>query len=737
MLQIDMCNMAGYCTVFAVKRLGARMRGPSLTTYAGVSLLLCGSLAIADDTASKSAPDRKSGGIGLIEEVVVTATKRDANLRDIPISIDSFRGEDLREIGATDSESIAKFAPGVTTTTGPDPEAVQIVIRGISTGAQLNYFNRTFGIFYDDISLVNPSLAGIQPNFSIYDMRSVEILKGPQGTLFGGSALAGAVRYVPAMPDLDEPHGSFAASIGEHARSDDRSQGYDLMWNQPLTDHLAARIVGSKQNRPGYINDTRNDRQDTNETESTQYRAIVSWDITDRFSLDVNAARRESQQNDSPYANYDYQPVHDAKFFADSTDAVMDVGYLAAQYDFDDFYGKLILSQLNKDSYQRYDYSTFTGTSQAGIGTYNDSTLHSEQPSAELRLVSTSPTQSRFAFLDSWNYIAGYFYTRSDQGGLITIGTAQTSEFFTLSGDVLAEEHAIFFDVSRTFFEKWELGLGGRYFRQTTDGLIVGKAKFGLLNDPLLAQLMPPIVAAGLPDGAETNRDQAKISDTVFNPKVTLQYRFSDNLWFFASAIKGFRYAGLNTNVSQDPEGPLLFDSDHIWNYELGVRSEWFGGALQVDLTAFHIDWTDLQINQLDYLGVFGFIKNIGEAENTGAELSVTSLLPGGLALKMNAAYIDAHTTVPFDDYSGEIPAGRELPLTSPWSASAILLWYRAFSHFDVISSLSYTYQNRNYNNLAQTYEHPALSLLGASLKMDFPQVWGQPAISLIGTNLT
>lgn len=105
----------------------------------------------------------------LLEEVLVTATKREESVRDIPVSIVAFRGEDLRELGINDSESIAKFTPGVTTAAGTDSESVRVIIRGVSTGALLSYFTRTFGIFYEDISLVNPTLVGVQPNFNLYD----------------------------------------------------------------------------------------------------------------------------------------------------------------------------------------------------------------------------------------------------------------------------------------------------------------------------------------------------------------------------------------------------------------------------------------------------------------------------------------------------------------------------------------------------------------------------------------
>lgn len=137
-----------------------------------------------------------------ITEIIVTATKREESVRDVPISIDAFSGEDLAQRGVKDLEGLLKYSPGVILKKGSASDSSNITIRGI--GGTSKYFNRTFGLFYQDVSLVNPSLAGAQPDIDPFDMRTVEVLKGPQGTLFGGSALAGAVRYVPTPPSLDE-----------------------------------------------------------------------------------------------------------------------------------------------------------------------------------------------------------------------------------------------------------------------------------------------------------------------------------------------------------------------------------------------------------------------------------------------------------------------------------------------------------------------------------------------------
>ena len=677
----------------------------------------------------------------VLEEVVVTATKREVDLRDVPLSIDAFSGEALREIGVENIEGIARFSPGVSVSPGLDPEAAQIIIRGVSTDTFFTFFTRTFGMFYEDISLVNPSILGPQPNIDPFDLRSVEILKGPQGTLFGGSALSGAVRYVPNHPDYEAAYGKVAANIGTLDRSSGNSHRYDVMWNQPLGDNLAARVVASKGDRPGYVKDIRSGQDDINSTDSEQLRALISWRATEKLEFRLNALRRETHQDDGSFADNDQEPTHSNRFFADVLDSRTDIAILTTEYDFEFADLSLILSQLDKDYPQRIDYSQFFGTSQVGLGLYGDTTIYSSQPSAELRLVSANPVESDWWLLNGWDYVVGLFYIESDQYLSLDLGTELTGNILQLKGDVYAEEKAFFFDLKRKFGDRWEFGFGGRYFEQSTvaDISTMADPVSGLsATNPLVALLTPIINALPVDStGVNLGRDQGEISETVFNPKFTLQWSYSDELSVFTSAVKGFRYAGANQNPSRDPSVPLFFESDEIWNYELGVRTEWLDGALQVDATVFQLEWTDMQVQQRDYTGAFAYSDNVGGARNRGFELGVNMLLPAGFYLKLNGSYVDAQTTEFFDDFQGPAPAGTELPGSSPVSGSALLLWAYPLAEGQFSATLSYTYQNRNYNNLAHTYEHPALELLGASANLSMPSWPGAPVFSLIGSNLT
>ncbi|MGQ0622887.1 MAG: TonB-dependent receptor domain-containing protein [Panacagrimonas sp.] len=321
------------------------------------------------------------------------------------------------------------------------------------------------------------------------------------------------------------------------------------------------------------------------------------------------------------------------------------------------------------------------------------------------------------------------------------VGTQLTGELLRGAGVVDAKEQAVFFDLTRHLSERCELGLGGRLFRQSTiaDLDVSITAVQGLVDTyPVLLGVLQPLIDALPVLGAVPYAvDQGNITETKFNPKLTLQWRYSEGLSLVGSAAMGFRPAGANQNILRDPNIPLFFKSDELWNYELGVRSRWLSGALQIDATIFQIDWTDFQIQQRDYLDIFPYITNVGCARNRGAELSIDVLHPSGVALRLSGAYVDARTTRFFDDFQGPAPAGSELPGSAPFTGSALLLWARPIGSAAFVGTATYTYQNGNFNNLPHDYKHPPLGLLGASLSLQFPKWRGRPLRNLVANNLT
>lgn len=652
------------------------------------------------------------------------AEERRSPLRYVPLSVDSFSGERLRSVGGTDLQSALRFSPGVTVSPGMTGDSQQVIFRGVSTDTQASFATRTFGLIYDDVSLVNPTVPGGQPNLDPFDMAAVQVLKGPQGALFGPSALAGAVRYVPQFADYEAAYGTISGGVGSLARSGDMTEDYTAMWNQPFGESFAIRAVASRRDEAGYLRDIRNDRDNVNSSRTDQIRLLAGWRVTEDLELRLNGFRREYRLDDGTFADNTQRPTNSRRFVPEFVDSEISVGSLTAEWAFEPFSLRLTGSYLDKDFEQILDVSTFSGSAMAGAGTYASLPGNSRQPGAELSLLSQRPTQSELAILDGWEYVAGYAYTRSDQAFALDIGAQALGSLILQEVDAEAEEHALYLNLSRRLWESWSVGFGGRLLKQTTDA-------FSDVTVNALDSVLP------LLPGVAVNHIEGRLKEEEFNPRVSLEWRVAQDFALFAAAVKGFRFGGINTNPTLDPQVPDFFKADSIWNYELGARSRWLGGNLQADLTLFYLDWDDVQIQQREYLGLLSYTDNLGGARSRGVELAIEALLPAGFALNLSGAYVDAETTEAFDDFQGPAPEGRELPGTPPFNGAARLSWAEAWDAIELSSAVTYTYQTRNYNNLAQTFEHPSLGLLGASVGLRFAGLFGAPELSLIGTNLT
>ena len=208
--------------------------------YAILLPLMAASGVHAQTTAGGQKPTASSG---VLEEIIVTATRRNESVRDIPVSITAFSGDDLVSRGLVDLSQILRYVPGVFLQPGSTPDANQINIRGGSSST--GDFNRPFGLFYGDVPMVNPTFVGTQPEFDPYDMRTVEVLKGPQGTYFGGGALLGAIRYVPNEPSFDGDYGAVSVGYGQTAHTDDINYQTTGMFNIAAGDRFAFRFAGS------------------------------------------------------------------------------------------------------------------------------------------------------------------------------------------------------------------------------------------------------------------------------------------------------------------------------------------------------------------------------------------------------------------------------------------------------------------------------------------------------------
>ncbi len=697
-----------------------------------------------------------------LEEIIVTATKRQEAERDVPLSIDSLKGQDLERQGATGLEQILQNSPGVNIQKGGSVDKNYVSIRGVSSDSRNNIYTRPTGLFLEDASLTNPSTLSVLADVDLIDISRVEILKGPQGTLFGGSALSGLIRYLPNQPTTAATLFKVSVGSGFISDSDDRPSHYSAMINLPIGENLALRAAGGHRNTPGFVDDSTSGEKDINKSESDQVRGALLWQPLPELTLSGSYFTRKVHSDNGGILDDVENRQMNVRRVSSNNDSTVRLSDLRGEYEFNAVKLVALYSRLQIEGYDQADLSPSLGLSATPVRAYQPSISTVDQPTYELRLVSNEP-------LWGVNYLFGYYNMRSVQylnmqttvdalsgigaGNLVPASVFQLvnslanslgatrADLSRVSSDVVidadAREKAFFFDLSRTFFDDFTLNLGGRFFDATTDGKTVGEIS-GIPEDPAAFGLDPG--EYGLPT-LRTPLNATPVYDHAlnrFNPKVAVTWKPGERFSAYGSAVKGFRFGGINTiPAAYAPllDIPVNFKSDTLWNYEAGIRTDWFDGRMTADLTAFYIDWKDLQVLQTK-ASIFGYTDNVGSARSKGAELDIKTLLPHGFLLNLSGAFVDARTTEDFDSDSGTVAAGTPLPATPRWSGAGTLTHIGKFWGVSTAASYMVSYRGESPNRLQNDIPLEAYMLHNISLNLGLRDRDLQPEINFSVTNL-
>jgi len=666
-----------------------------------------------------------------LEEIVVTATKTEQSVRNIPVSVQAMKGEDLVQQGATTLEDMLKNAPAVNIT------EEEVSIRGVGlTALQTGNQGHETGFFLGESPMSPPSTGGANIDFDPYDLSTVEILEGPQSTLFGGTALGGAIRYIPNKPELGSLHISARAGYGNLSNADGRLKDISAMMNLPFGDTFAARAVGTIRQRPNVGKNTNGSTLNLNKSEIRQGRILARWMITDDLTADVIYSHMGKDGHlvllDHPDSydtglNYTNQP--------DSGNA--NVGSLNLTYKFDSLSIVGVVNTLKNYRDSILDAGSIIGIPGSLVTLPAETKAKASVPSYEIRIVSSHPSESPWWLFEGWDYIAGLYYMKADQNTLNTLDVRAEVANSLLSSIlpgglglqasgsaalVDVSEKALYVNLNRALFDqKLDFNVGAR-FAKTTLRSDEYQILAGLKNQE--------VISSG--DGHR------------INPKVALTWHFTDSLNVRASMSEGFRFGGANSSVTMQVENiPATFHSDSLKNYEVGLRSDWLDDTLRFDVTAYQIDWTDLQVTQISPLAS-NYTSNIGAAKIDGLEAQLAwsvpddlPFVPEGLTLMSGVSLINGRTTESFSSANGQVPAGTRLPLSARTSATFGISWVHPLKEWLLSSNVQASYAGKRTNELIVTHTMSPYTVVDASLRLANPTWPGSPAISISGVNLT
>jgi iron complex outermembrane receptor protein len=626
-----------------------------------------------------------------IEEIVVTARRRAESVQDAPLSMSAFSGKALEERGASQLEDYIRATPGVsilsTGATGFRGDARPITIRGITPGAG----DAAFGLYLDD----SPLPTG---DPKLFDIARVEVLRGPQGTLYGQGTSGGAIKIVSKQPDSSAFAADALASLGTIS---DGSEAIDLnaMINLPLGNTTAVRVVGFHKEHGGYIDriglpasftallgpdavagTAANAREDVNDEVISGFRAAARFAIGEHVEVTPSFFHQHARVEARPTMDPRLGDLVQAREVDTSEEQDLNLAALKLNGDFS--WGSLtsVTTYFETEDEGNEDLTNLVrlalllprGISlPAGAGML--ATRSRESLVQELRIASRDEADLR--------WLLGAYYQDYDQGpkdGQRTLhgvaeGLTAAAPFFPFVDDTFVtntttqsvEELSFFGELSYAFTPRLTGTIGLRHFDVETARVT---NRGGFFNGFVPLDGNPPLVTGSREDG--------------LRPKVALSYDITDDHLVYASASEGFRRGGANnpapTAVCGNDlaalgltESPTSFDADPICSYEIGAKTAWAGNALIANLAVYRIEWSDIQ-QLVDMRCGFNFTANIGEARSDGFELELTSRPVTGLEVSVAVGHTDAKITSVPEDLAGlQFSAGQRLQNVPEWTYGA------------------------------------------------------------------
>jgi iron complex outermembrane receptor protein len=610
--------------------------------------LLAVALAAAWPAAAQQAPATAGAEEDQSLRIVITASKRLEKQREVAGTVSVLDGGDLERRGARDQEGSLKLAPGVQFNKG-DVASNTITIRGIGTstanegsGAQQG----PTGSYLEDVPMASPLGKGTVQDVLTWDLDRVEVLRGPQGVLFGSGSLGGAVRYLYNKPRFGQVEGSVK---GEFAKASGGASEFSVygMVNAPLADTAALRVVAFDRRDPGYIDNLGTRKKDANDLHQRGGRVLVSLRPVKDLTATVVASTQKTEQGDTFSVSPSASKLEHTAPNNSTRSSTTDFYSLTVDWSL----GAHTLTSItghwrNQGENLIDDTELFASQGIVVPQVYRPQSSASKATSQELRIASNPG--------GVLSYVAGVFYQEvkaSGRGQQIDPSAAfGIATLVDLTSQGSGTEKAIFADTEYSFGRGWSAGVGGRYYRTSVESS-----------------------STGTQFGAPSNVGPINTSDSGFTPKLTLKYRFDANNQWYAVAAKGYRYGGINGSAPFKP-----YKSDSLWSYETGVRLSPAAG-LQVDLSAFVLDWKDAQFTYFipptppSRLPESG-IANVGKARSTGLEAALRYRVSAAFDLAASLAYIDAKTKVdvaiPAGRGSITAPAGSRLPGTPELQAA-------------------------------------------------------------------
>lgn len=684
------------------------------------------------------------GSVGtILEEVEVTARKRarGEKLQEVPVAATAYSGDQLEALQTRDLESLAFKMPNVQLDdVGTVKGTANFTIRGLGVNSSIPSIDPTVGVFVDGMYLgINGGVI-----FDMFDLEGIEVLRGPQGLLFGRNVTGGAVVVKTAKP-TEEFSSKFKLSTTDHRKTIAAASV-----NGQISDSVNGRLTAYHSNDPGWFENKYTGNDSYGDNSMWFVRPSATFELGDSTELVVRLEHGEGESDGTVAINRgnDFL-VAGGEFYPSATQIAESVGVTDWDNSRDSFevaqdeegWGERewshAITEFNHDvafgngtitnilAWREYFSDGFADIDSLPIhGFHSGSSVDQSQVSNELRYAGRFGATSITTGLYWFSQDLTYFEHRSLQGGAID---------WTGSGVQDHEARGVFAQADIDLSDAWVLTLGGRYSTEEKDAKIA--------TIPLnLCVKNEGCAAYDFEDGETWS---------AFTPKVGLQWNLGEDAQVYGFWTKGFRSGGYNmrnTGINPETGAPYLpgpTDQEEQSSFELGAKASFMGGRVRTNFALFHNTIEDMQReeNRSDAIsGVVQLIRNTADATIQGAEFEMTAGLSDSLLLSMNAGYVDGSYDEIWSDISGDgvvndIDKSLEIPRLAPWTyglglvhdlelgAAGTLTSRINYNHRD---AAPYTDDNRGMLNEAEMVD----------FSIGFAPLDGNYRLSLYGKNM-
>lgn len=600
---------------------------------------------------------RNNPGDAVVEEILVTAQKKEERLVETPLSVSVLSAKQLEQMGATQLRDFADIVPGMSYTTSGAGNS-QVSLRGVTAGADVA---ATTAMYVDDVPFGSATAfalgAQFGPDIALFDLERIEVLRGPQGTLYGGGAMGGLIKYVTTAPDPS--HFSSGARVGVSSTANGGTNYNGAVGiNFPISPEVAGlRASAFESHDGGFIDNAALNDSDVNESDIYGGRLDLLLTPTSAFSVRLTAFSQVIDREGESSADYDFsgsQPygvLGQYRPFDEPFDQSFEVYSGTVTYDFPAATFTSITAYQSISTEFFWDVSSIYAPllNSFGFGPYSAVGVPSEAATdkftQELRLVSDGG--------ETFDWVLGAFYTNEDSDLREEFvlrdlaGEPLPNDVFTYFSPSTYEEVAIFGDVTLYLTDRFDVTAGMRYAKNEITNSTEASGVLGV------------------------SKPETKFEDEVLTYLAHARYRFDDDVFGYFRYATGYRPGGPNFATidpgTGEPVGQSSFESDELASYEIGLKSQIANNSFGLDVAAFFIDWSNIQISVNS--GGFSGIENApGGATIRGLEVSLSTRPTDGLSLASALTYQDGELTE--DDARLGGVKGERLPISPHFTAT-------------------------------------------------------------------